>query len=82
LKLVLNTHVHADHITGSGKLKSLVPGLQSVVSKASGAVADILVNDGDKVEFGASLVVLFVAVQLCACLNSGKFPYALAMAPM
>jgi glyoxylase-like metal-dependent hydrolase (beta-lactamase superfamily II) len=52
LKLVLNTHAHADHITGSGKLKSLVPGLQSVISEASGAVADRLVKDGNTIELG------------------------------
>jgi sulfur dioxygenase len=52
LKFVLNTHVHADHITSSGKLKSQVPGLQSVISKPSGALADVLVEHGDNVVFG------------------------------
>jgi sulfur dioxygenase len=52
LKFVLNTHVHADHITSSGKLKAEVPGLQSVISKASGAMADVHVEHGDNVVFG------------------------------
>lgn len=42
LKLVyaVNTHVHADHITGSGKLKERIEGCQSVISAASQAKAD------------------------------------------
>jgi sulfur dioxygenase len=52
LKLILNTHVHADHITSSGKLKKAVPGVRSVISEASGAVADVTVKHGDTVTFG------------------------------
>merc|ERR1711971_228945 len=52
LQFVLNTHVHADHITGTGRLKRLLPNTKSVISKASGAKADILVSEGDTVRFG------------------------------
>ena len=44
--------MHADHITGSGRLKSLVPECRSVISKVSGAKADIYVEDGEKIEIG------------------------------
>ncbi|KAL3848666.1 hypothetical protein ACJIZ3_010548 [Penstemon smallii] len=54
LKLVyaINTHVHADHVTGSGLLKSKVPGVKSIISKASNAKADLFVEPGDKIVFG------------------------------
>ncbi|XP_030037415.2 persulfide dioxygenase ETHE1, mitochondrial [Manduca sexta] len=48
----MNTHMHADHITGTGKLKSLIPGTKSVIGKASGAQADVYLLDGDIVKFG------------------------------
>ncbi|KAL8499981.1 hypothetical protein ACS0TY_019834 [Phlomoides rotata] len=54
LKLIyaINTHVHADHVTGTGLLKSKVPGVKSIISKASNAKADLFVEHGDKICFG------------------------------
>lgn len=54
LKLIyaINTHVHADHVTGTGLLKSKIPGVKSVISKASNATADLFVEHGDKIQFG------------------------------
>ena len=52
LKYCINTHMHADHITGTGLLKKLVPEIKSVISKYSGAEADILVEHGSVIEFG------------------------------
>ncbi|KAJ7948846.1 persulfide dioxygenase ETHE1-like, mitochondrial-like [Quillaja saponaria] len=54
LKLIyaMNTHVHADHVTGTGLIKGKVPGVKSVISKASGSKADLLVEQGDKIYFG------------------------------
>lgn len=48
----VNTHMHADHITGTGYLKQLLPNVQSVISSQSGAKADVHINDGDVIRFG------------------------------
>ncbi|TGZ52956.1 Uncharacterized protein DBV15_00515 [Temnothorax longispinosus] len=50
--LALNTHMHADHITGTGRLKGLLPGCKSVISRSSGAKADVLLEPNDQVQFG------------------------------
>ncbi|XP_017559413.1 persulfide dioxygenase ETHE1, mitochondrial [Pygocentrus nattereri] len=52
LKVAANTHCHADHITGSGLLKQRVFGLKSAISVHSGAAADIMLTEGDKITFG------------------------------
>ncbi|XP_022912604.1 persulfide dioxygenase ETHE1, mitochondrial [Onthophagus taurus] len=51
LKYAINTHMHADHVTGTGELKKL-SGCKSIISKASGAQADILIDENDVIEFG------------------------------
>ena len=54
LKFVMNTHVHADHVTGTGLLKKLVgKSVESAISKAAGAIADKFLNPGETVEFGS-----------------------------
>ncbi|XP_069559855.1 persulfide dioxygenase ETHE1, mitochondrial [Brachyistius frenatus] len=52
LTLAVNTHCHADHITSTGLMKKRLVGLQSAISKWSGASADILLSEGDKISFG------------------------------
>ncbi|KAL4715607.1 hypothetical protein ACJJTC_006186 [Scirpophaga incertulas] len=52
LLFAMNTHMHADHVTGTGKLKSLLPGTKSVIGKNSGAQADVHLVEGDLVKFG------------------------------
>jgi len=52
----VNTHMHADHITGTGLLKQRVPGFQSVISEASGAQADIKISHDDRIVFGSRFV--------------------------
>lgn len=53
LKFAVNTHIHADHATGTGIIKSRLPECRSVVSAASLGAADTLLNHGDKVSFGS-----------------------------
>nr|XP_019701770.1 persulfide dioxygenase ETHE1 homolog, mitochondrial isoform X2 [Elaeis guineensis] len=55
LKLIyaMNTHVHADHITGTGLIKDRVPGVKSIISKASNSKADLLIEAGNKICFGS-----------------------------
>lgn len=56
LKLILgaNTHVHADHVTATGKLKEMLgeENFRSVLSLRSGGKADIHIEDGDRLRFG------------------------------
>ncbi|CAF1352525.1 unnamed protein product [Rotaria magnacalcarata] len=54
LRYAINTHVHADHVTGSGKLKKLLPGCKSVLSNQSGGKADVYVEDGEFIKIGES----------------------------
>ncbi|KAK2844924.1 hypothetical protein Q5P01_011583 [Channa striata] len=52
LKVAVNTHCHADHITSTGLMKKRLPELKSAISKFSGASADIHLSEGDKITFG------------------------------
>lgn len=53
LRWALDTHVHADHVTGSGLLRERL-GAQTIVSERAGVVcADRLVKHGDRVAFGS-----------------------------
>lgn len=52
LRYVLDTHVHADHVTAAGALR-LRRGAQTVLSERAGVgCADLLVKDGDVIRFG------------------------------
>lgn len=52
LKFAINTHCHADHITGTGYLKQLLPGTLSAIGCNAGANADRFLADNETVEFG------------------------------
>ena len=74
----VNTHVHADHVTGTGILKNLT-GCKSVISKISGAKADLFINDGEKIDFGEQVSGLLKFINLYLCLetsvvNQGEGP--------
>jgi sulfur dioxygenase len=56
LTYTLETHVHADHITGGGKLRQLL-GIQTAVSQQCGAEsADVQLNDGDILRLGQQTI--------------------------
>ncbi|KAF8370819.1 ethe-1 [Pristionchus pacificus] len=52
LELGLNTHVHADHITGTAALAKIFPSMLSCLSDESGAKADRLLSHGEKLKVG------------------------------
>ena len=67
----MNTHVHADHVTGTGILKNLT-GCKSVISKISGASADVFINDGEKLDFGdqvSGCAFMFTLILFIICPN-------------
>ncbi|MDW8191215.1 MAG: MBL fold metallo-hydrolase, partial [Pseudobdellovibrionaceae bacterium] len=52
LRYILDTHVHADHITGAGELRRLT-GAKTAMSQAAGVdCVDILLQDGDELTLG------------------------------
>jgi len=52
LKYILDTHVHADHVTGAAKLRERT-GAQTGVSKvAEVKVADLALEDGQELSYG------------------------------
>jgi len=53
LKYAVNTHCHADHVTGSGAIKAARPEVKSIIAAASGAAADVKIGNGDRIEFGS-----------------------------
>ncbi|CAL1532158.1 unnamed protein product [Lymnaea stagnalis] len=52
LLYAVNTHVHADHITGSGSIKKMIPSCKSVIAEISNARADVKLKEGDIIKFG------------------------------
>ncbi|CAA6665360.1 unnamed protein product [Spirodela intermedia] len=79
LKLVhaMNTHCHADHVTGTGLIKIKMPGVKSIISKSSGAIADAYIEHGDKVYFGN----LFLEVRATPGHTAGCVTYVTGDAP-
>jgi sulfur dioxygenase len=52
LRYTLETHVHADHITGSGLLRRALNSLVLVHENSRSKCADILLKDGDQIPIG------------------------------
>jgi glyoxylase-like metal-dependent hydrolase (beta-lactamase superfamily II)/rhodanese-related sulfurtransferase len=81
LKLVytIDTHAHADHITGAGMLRKRL-GCQVVMNEAAGAEGvDIPVNDGDVLKFGSLTLEVRTTpghTNGCATFVTGDHKYA------
>jgi sulfur dioxygenase len=72
LKLVyaINTHCHADHVTGTGLIKQRLPDVKSGIAAAARAKADILYEPGDRIRFGTcELLVLATPGHTDGCLS-------------
>ena len=57
LLYIFETHVHADHITAASKLKDLTNAKICYGSKTGVDGADILFEDGDKINFGKHEII-------------------------
>lgn len=53
LKYILDTHVHADHITGSSELRKKTGAKICISAKANIKCMDIALHDGDELNFGS-----------------------------
>lgn len=53
LKYVLDTHIHADHITGAGKIREHTGAKTCVSRNANVNCVDIALEDGQELRFGA-----------------------------
>jgi len=52
LRFILNTHVHADHVTSGGNIKKVRPTVLTSIAEVSGARSDIKLRHGDTVRCG------------------------------
>jgi glyoxylase-like metal-dependent hydrolase (beta-lactamase superfamily II) len=56
LRYVLDTHIHADHVTGSGKIRN-ARGIKTAVPKtAKVPCADLNLSEGDEIKFGPFII--------------------------
>lgn len=56
LKYIFETHVHADHITGSGTLRKKTGAKICVNSAYNIECADLQLNEGDELNFGQNVI--------------------------
>jgi len=56
LKYTLETHIHADHVTGSGLLRDEFGSQAAVHKNSQSDCADILLSDGDKLKLGDEVI--------------------------
>jgi len=56
LKYTLETHIHADHITGAGAIRNILNSIVLVHENSRSKCADVLVKDGDFVPLGSEKI--------------------------
>jgi glyoxylase-like metal-dependent hydrolase (beta-lactamase superfamily II) len=56
LRYTLETHIHADHITGSGLLRRTLNSIVLVHENCGSKCADILLKDGDRIPLGSGKI--------------------------
>jgi len=56
LRYTLETHIHADHITGSGLLRNAFNSLAAVHANSAADCADMLLTDGDILKLGDEVI--------------------------
>lgn len=56
LKYTMETHIHADHVTGSGLLRDEFSSQAAVHKNSQSECADILLSDGDTLELGDEII--------------------------
>jgi len=60
LKYTLETHIHADHITGAGELRKRFGSKVAMHAKSGSTCADMLLNEGDVIQLGnAEIYMLY-----------------------
>jgi sulfur dioxygenase len=70
LKFILDTHVHADHITGSGELRKLTGAKTGLSCNYEADCSDLQLKEGDNVKFGThSIEVLTTPGHTAGCLS-------------
>lgn len=56
LRYTLETHIHADHVTGSGQLRDIFKSQAAVHKNSESKCADILLSDGDRLTLGDEVI--------------------------
>ncbi len=70
LKYILDTHIHADHITGAADLRKATGAKTGVSAVAAVSCADLALKDGDTLSFGSfSLKVMATPGHTDTCMS-------------
>jgi sulfur dioxygenase len=70
LKYVLDTHIHADHVTGAGEIRKRTKAKTVVSKKANVDCMDIPFSEGDEISFGPfKIKALFTPGHTDSCLS-------------